>query len=270
MAIYSGYLSSFSFDVFFKSIITRSFLAEFFYSWSFIAEGGGRQLKKYSLFLIGIFLLPIIPVQAQESFDELRHPVAEVINLLVDGSTPVLINLTLDFFWVARVVWTLDFVSNQLLFTGFAGGNALANGVQVLHDGVSILGNGAIKQNHEFGHASFDVKVLSDEAGTRNRMLLSRWGIDAVVPPYGIRFISNESFQFLISDNLTVAGLAITDFTVSVGGFRTESILTENSDLSEFFLIEVINWWGFFLYQNVFVLLAAVAVTIVIIKLFRE
>ena len=228
-------------------------------------------MKKSVIVLFGILTLTFfaLPIQAQDGFTELRQPVAEVLNLEVNGTIPVLVNLTSNFQWVTRLVWALDFVSNQIMFTEFAGGPALTVGLQVLHDGSSILGNGEITKNHEFGHTSFDVKILSDEAGTKNRILLARWNIDAAVPPSGIRYISNESFQFLISDDLTDPALFITEFTVTVAGFRTESILEEDSNQADFFLIDVANWWGLFLYQNIFVLLVATASIIILIKIFR-
>lgn len=229
-------------------------------------------MRKKSVLLFAILFLTFfaLPVQAQDSLEELKHPVAEVVDIFVNGTVPVLINLTSDFEWISRVVWNLDFVSNQIIFTNFAAGSPLTNGIQVLHDGESILGNGEITKNHEFGHASFDVKVLSDEAGTKNRILLARWNIDAIAPPFGIRYISNESFQILISDDLTAPGLGITEFTLSVGGFSVEIVREGSSIQTDFFLIDVINWWGLFLYQNIFVLLAATASLIVLIKIFRN
>lgn len=229
-------------------------------------------MKKNSLFLFAVLAVTflVLPVQGQETLSELRHPVAEVLDLLINGTTPVLINTTADFHWISGVVWALDFTSNQIMFTSFAGGTALSIGIQVLHDGVSILGNGEITKNHEFGHTSFDVKILSDEAGTKNRILLARWNIQRVVPPEGIRFISNESFQILISDDLTAAGLFITDFTITVAGFRIETLRETIGIQTEFFLIDAFNWWAFFLYQNIFVLLGAAASLIVLIKIFRN
>lgn len=229
-------------------------------------------MKKYSLVLFGILALTVfsLPVQGQDNLAELRHPVAEVLDLLINGTTPVLINTTADFQWISGVVWALDFTSNQIMFTSFAAGPALGIGIQVLHDGTSILGNGEITKNHEFGHTSFDVKILSDEAGTKNRILLARWNIQRVVPPQGIRFISNESFQILISDDLTDPALAITDFTITVAGFRIETVREGTSNKADFFLIDAVNWWGLFLYQNIFVLLGASASLIILIKIFRD
>lgn len=221
---------------------------------------------------MGILLFsffPIVQSQAQKGTEELLIPIVEVIDLLFNGTTPRLCNITRNFQWISRMVWTLDFVSNQLLFTNFAGGSGLTNGVDVLSNGSSFLGDGAITMNHEFAHTSFDLIVLSDEAGTKNRILLARWSFFKFVPPNGIRHVDNTSLQFLIQDDLTAAGLAISEFTVTIEGFRSEFIpLAVGDPLSEFWIFDVINWWAFALQQNIISIIVLLAAILVVTKLF--
>lgn len=232
-----------------------------------------EKLKKISAVLIGILLFsffPIVHIQAQKGTEELIVPIVEVVDLLFNGTTPRFCNITRDFQWISRMIWALDFVSNQLLFTNFAGGSGLTNGVDVFSNGTSFLGDGEITMNHEFAHTSFDLIVLSDEAGTKNRILLARWSFNKFVPPNGIRHIDNASLQFLIQDDLTAVGLAITDFTVTIEGFRSEFIPSAVGDpLGELVIFDVINWWAFALQQNIIFIIVLLAAIIAVIKILR-
>ncbi len=213
----------------------------------------------------------ILPVNDQNSITtEFIHPVAEVVDLLINGSIPILINVTRDFLFITVLIWTMDFVANTFKFTDFAAGNPLANGIQVLHEGTSILGNGAITTNEKFAHTSFDLQILTDEAGVKNRILLARWNIVNAVPPDGIRFVNNQSFQFLIEDDLTAVGLAITDFTVTIAGFRIETVIEKTSSITDWEQFSgIILWWALALQQNIFLVLATGGIMIIVIKILR-
>lgn len=145
-------------------------------------------------------------------------PVWEKVNLLVNGSTPVTLNLTKTFHVVQRLIWHIRWSGASVSWTNFAGDAALTNGLDVLVGGVSLLGE-TIKDNEQFFEYGYDVVVNSDGGGTPGRVLTARWSFFKSAPQGLWHFDDEYKLQFKVSDNMT-ALTTPDEVVVVVQGYR--------------------------------------------------
>lgn len=163
------------------------------------------------------------------------------LNLRVDGSiTPQLINVT-GFpagSWITRMIFNIHFADNDLDFDGWGAGAALANGTALLIEGVSFLGEN-LSTNHGFGHLSGDLTIFTDDKNPKNNHFVSRLAIFEIVPPWGIQWTNNESVQFLVQDDITAGGAAVSLLQAIVEGFSIPTVAKYVSDDPR---LDLIGW----------------------------
>lgn len=168
------------------------------------------------LFLIGLGSISIIAVQGNGEIP-IRFLVAEQVNLRVDGSiTPVLINLTKDFDHVMRFVWNLIWVEQNINFDDFGTkAGPLTNGTEFLYNGTNVNGN--ITAIKDFGSASYDVRIDSDEVAQTKNHLYSRLSFTKITNINDGLDVHNFDLQFRVNDNITDV---CEEFFVFVEGYK--------------------------------------------------
>lgn len=206
--------------------------------------------KPYFHFILifTIFLLSVLGQISQISGesstitqDEKRiyEPVVEVLDLAQNGTlaTPYIVNLTKSFLFVQRMIWHLHFATNTIDFNNFGDEGALANGINVLYNGISLLDNVNITSNGHFAHESYDLTIFSDGKNPKGNMLTSRLTFTRFSPS-GLYINNERALQFYIQDDMT--GLtSISQINVTIQGLkRVNNDLIEPIDL---FYPNVIN-----------------------------
>lgn len=150
------------------------------------------------------------------------EPVVEVLDLAQNGTllAPYIVNLTEDFLIVQRLIWHLHFTTNTIDFDNFGDDTPLTNGINVLYNGISLLGNVNITANSHFAHDSYDLTILSDDKNPKDNMLISRLSFSKFTDE-GLYINNARQLQFYIQDDMTSGTLtSISMFNVTVQGFK--------------------------------------------------
>lgn len=180
-------------------------------------------MKKYFLLLtVGLFLLGSLPA----SGTTIEVPIVDVLDLKVDGSGAggTNVSVTKNFDVISRLIAHMEFVDNSVDFNDFGSGSPLVNGINliVVFSGTesSFLDGGeAIKANNQFGHAGYDITLLSDDKNPVGRVILSRLSFDKFSPVgFDNRTGLLTGFFFQVQDDLTDANT--THLEVSVEGYQ--------------------------------------------------
>ena len=223
-------------------------------------------MKKLLLVLLLSFF--IIPVTNVSSVTELRQiPVVEEIDLLVDGSiTPITKGLSKTYSYISRIIIELDYDNDKFVGSEFAAGSALTNGTSILINGDPVFPNN-ITKNDQFFTLAFDVVQFTDEATPKETHIYTRLALSNVLPPFGLFYTNSSSLSFIVQDDLTAIGLAISEFEVTVAGFLYETVVLAESFTDDFFLIAFLNNLALYLAQYWIVILGTSAVIIILIKI---
>lgn len=171
--------------------------------------------------LIFVFSLTS-PIQATT----IEKPIVDVLDLKVDGSAPggVNVSLTKSFDVISRLIAHMEFVDNSVDFNDWGSGSPLTNGIKLFVNfsgtEISFLhGGGAIKANNQFGHAGFDITLLSDDKNPVGRVILARLSFDKFSPVgFDNRTGLLSEFFFQVQDDLTDANT--THIEVSIEGYQ--------------------------------------------------
>jgi hypothetical protein len=86
-------------------------------------------MKKYFL-----LVLIVITISSTTSISQqiIKEPVIEVLDLNVDGTSGVFVNISKNFDYIQRIIFHLDFVDNTFDWNVFAGeSSALTNGINL-------------------------------------------------------------------------------------------------------------------------------------------
>ena len=182
-----------------------------------------KRIVKYIplLILLFVFSIIILPVQSAENPDSdsnaIRFMVIESVDLFVDGSVnPVLINLTEDFDHIMRLVWNLVWTDNVIDYDVFGTLIApLVNGTEVLYNGTEQLE--PIVAIKDFGSASYDVRIDSDDKNPKTNHLYSRLSFWKFVDQEDGIAQHIHPIQFRVNDDITGA---CDDFFVLIEGYK--------------------------------------------------
>lgn len=219
------------------------------------------------ILLVVILLFFIIPVTYGSADTELKQvPVVEEIDLLVDGSiTPITKSLTKTYNFISRVIIELDYDNANFVGSEFGAGAALTNGTSILINGDLVFPNN-ITTNDQFFTLAFDVVQFTDEATPKETHIYTRLALSTLLPPFGLVYAGASSLSFIVQDDLTDAGLAISKFQVVIAGSKFETVVLAESFTDDLFIIEFLNNLALYLVQYWFVIVAVSAIGIVVIK----
>jgi hypothetical protein len=148
-------------------------------------------------------------------------PKFETLDLLVNGSTPVLVKVLEDFTYISRVILTMRFPTSTLSYSEFGEDTALTNGFYMQYSGAThttLMGDDApLKDNGGFFRFGYDVVIQSDAVATPNKILSARWSFDKW-NPHGLGMWDGEEFGFVIRDNMT-ALTSVSELLATVQGW---------------------------------------------------
>ena len=222
-------------------------------------------MKKVLLVLVlFLFLIPITDVSSTTEPQQI--PVVETIDLFIDGSTPVRINLTKDFDYVMRLIFELEYDDPSFIGTEFAENGPLVNGICICVYNSPLL-DFNITINDHFARVAYDTTVFHDDKDPKNTHIFSRFSFFKFSPPFGLSYTNNDSLFFIVQDDMTNATYDITHFEIQVEGFRLEEILLAESFDDGLYYIDFLNNLALFLAQNWVVVLGVSAIIIILIKI---
>lgn len=227
-----------------------------------------KKMFKLLIFYLAIIFLtigtiPLISISADNSIPKL--PLDDTVDLLINGSIPIRINLTKDFDFVTRIIIELDYDDPNYLGSNFAAAGPLTNGFCFCLEGESYF-DFNITANDDFTHMSYDTTVFKDDKNPKVTHVYSRLSFWKIAPPYGLAITSNDSLFFIVQDDMTAAALAIIDFEINVQGFKFVTDIPAESFTDDLFIIEFLNNLALYLVQYWFIIVAVSAIVIVVIK----
>ena len=165
--------------------------------------------------VLGSLLLGLLP-QETAAVD---IPVIDELNLYLDGSgTPILVNLTKSFDVISRVIWHLEWSSNDFFWNQFGNAAALINGSNIVYNSTDLLPMN-LTENESFAKTAYDTSVLSDTRAPKLWHLFSRLTFWKFMPAdsMGLSLLNGETFQIHIQDDITAV---CDDFSIVVEGYR--------------------------------------------------
>ncbi|MHA2010529.1 MAG: hypothetical protein ACW980_24715 [Promethearchaeota archaeon] len=193
-------------------------------------------MKKY-IFLI-LLVLTATSTSTSTSQQFIHEPLVEILDLDVDGSTAVFVNISKGFDFVKRIIWNLDFATNAFETGKFADDTALTNGINIYYNDVSILDDDNITNNAKFSHTSYDIAIITSDKNPKERLLVSRWSFDKFTPE-GLKINSDRTLAFHIQDN--ISALASVDvFQVTIEGY-SKTVDSYFNLANDYFYPNVIN-----------------------------
>ncbi|HDZ16661.1 hypothetical protein LCGC14_1068320 [marine sediment metagenome] len=177
------------------------------------------------LIIIGSLLLIVFPIVGANGQNQIpdgtvfRDPVIEIIDLNIDGTGGVFVNVSQDFDYIMRLVYNLDFIDNSLDFDVFAGEAApLTNGLLMFYNDIPFLNGSGLKSNDDFGNIGYDLSVLSDEKNPKGRTILGRLSFFKFIVG-GLLINDQRTLAFKVQDNMS-ALTSIDEFSVAVEGYK--------------------------------------------------
>lgn len=177
------------------------------------------------LIIIGSLLLIVFPIVGANGQNQIPDgivfldPVIEILDLNIDGTGGVFVNISKDFDYIMRLVYNLDFIDNSLDFDVFAGEAApLTNGLLMFYNDISFLNGSGIKSNDDFGNIGYDVSVLSDEKNPKGRTILGRLSFFKFIVG-GLLINDQRTLAFKVQDNMS-ALTSIDELSVAIEGYK--------------------------------------------------
>jgi len=146
------------------------------------------------------------------------HPVWEILDLDVDGSTPTIVPAQKSYTYIERIIWLLYFSATSLDWEKFANDTALTNGLSVMYNGENISSDHTIGSNEDFHIWGYDVAVQSDDISPKNRVLTARWTFSKSIP-HGLGMWYGQQFGIRVADDMT-ALTSIIEFHVAIQGWK--------------------------------------------------
>jgi hypothetical protein len=125
-----------------------------------------------------------------------------------------------------RIIFHMDFVAANLLFSVFAGeAAALTNGIMFRYNDRNILTT-PIRKNNDLYHISYDVDIASDATAPKINTIVSRLSFFKFMPN-GLELKSEDNFEIVIQDDLSglVAG---TEVKAILQGYNLETREADN------------------------------------------
>jgi len=191
-------------------------------------------MKKY---LLLILISVTIVTQNNIKVNSQSLPLAEVLDLKVDGSgnNGVNISLTTTFSIITRLIVKVEFETNDMNLNDWGNGTSLVNGTNLYMNysgSILELTSLPIKRNGDFGQLGYELSFLEDDKNPKSRIILSL--VDFLnLHPYGLdnrSGVINDIF-FHVQDNLTVANTSI--FSVAFLGcincYTPDTIIVGNT-----------------------------------------
>jgi len=159
-----------------------------------------------ALLIINLFLFNTSNVQATSRIVSssplvYNQPVTEELNLLINGTGGVWVNVSKQFDYILAMTIHLEFTSSTLAFDEFGSDAALTNGFAYYYNNINLLDNDFIQANHELGHQDGNLEIFSDSTAPKHysfydNILFTTWVSD------GLEMLNNKSFGFLIQDDM--------------------------------------------------------------------
>lgn len=132
-----------------------------------------------------------------------KMPVIEHLSLDVDGSAGAIeVVPQKNYKRISRIIFHLEWLAAQIIFTNFMAGSALTNGLNLLYEGRELL-NVPIKTITGFSEYAYDTRVTQDGSGTKVNQLVSRLSFTKFTNDQGLVIDSRRTFKFTVSDNLS-------------------------------------------------------------------
>ncbi len=148
-----------------------------------------------------------------------REPVIEPLDLIINGTGGVFVNITKDFDIVMRIIWHIDFAASFIDFGNFADDTALTNGLLVFYNDVSVLnGGGAIKRNDDLAHLGYDINILEDGRSPKDFTILGRLSFFKINVD-GLKIEPGKSLAFLVQDDMTALS-SLVELEIFVEGYK--------------------------------------------------
>lgn len=191
-------------------------------------------------FLIIFFLLVVSAAADINETDRKQLPLTESIDLLINGSTPIILNITKDFDFIGRIIFELDYDDPNYIGSEFAKDSALVNGISICVNNKSFFDFNITKNDH-FPRIAYDTVIFQDDKQPAETHIYSRFSFHKFSPPYGLSYTSNSSFFIIIQDDMTDVSLAIVDFILEIQGFQWDETKTVQGDLTNPF--NTLNIW---------------------------
>lgn len=142
-------------------------------------------------------------------------PVMEEVDLMVIAQE---IPLKKRFDFVSRIIWYVQWPSNQVLFTTFGVDTALTNGIQVKYINDLILPH-PIRTNGEFSETAYDVRIDTDATGTKINQLTARLSFTKFTKDeVGLKIDAWRNLFLVVQDNLS--GSSNSKIIATVEGWR--------------------------------------------------
>lgn len=145
-------------------------------------------------------------------------PVFETLDLLVDGSPAVFVEVSSTFDFISRVIMTMRFPTSTLSYLEFGEDTALTNGFYMSYNGTTIGDLDPVKNNGDFFRFGYDVAIASDAVATPNKILSARWSFNKW-NPHGLAMWDQEDFGFYVQDDMT-ALTTVSELKATVQGWR--------------------------------------------------
>ena len=195
------------------------------------------------IFFLIILFLPVVSIAAIADIndtDRKQFPLSETIDLLLDGSTPIRINLTKDFDFISRILFELGYDDPTFIGSEFAKGSALSNGICICVNNEPFFDFNITKNDH-FPRIAYDTTIFQDDKQPAETHIYSRFSFSKFSSPYGLAYTSNSSFFVIIQDDMTAVSLAIVEFNLEIQGFRWDETKIEQQELTNPF--DTMNIW---------------------------
>ena len=154
-----------------------------------------------------------------------RFPVQmvwEVLDLTVNGATPVTITPSKSVQLWTRIIWHMVFDDDAIDVAVFAGETStLTNGIQFYNYGNALLDD-PIVANTDFFKYGYDVNILTDGRSPKRNILSSRWTFSKSTPA-GIVKLGDvaDDFYIIVSDDLRPVTLTtLLELKVTLQGYQ--------------------------------------------------
>ncbi len=147
--------------------------------------------------------------------DKFPIPVVEEIDLKVTAGE---ISLKKDINCISRILFTIVFPTNTLLYTTFGVDAALTNGINIRYLKELLFDHG-IRTNGEFMEFAYDINILTDATAVKINYLTARLSFFKFTKDdLGLKIDSRRKFFLVVGDNLS--GSSNTRIIANVQGWR--------------------------------------------------
>ena len=143
-------------------------------------------------------------------------PVIDVLDLRVNIGE---VRPNKTFRYLRRMMFSIIFPANSVLFSKFGADAALTNGIKMIYKGEAVAPIG-LKDMFSFSRLAYDMRIDTDEtAVTKLNMMTARFSMWKVTrDEMGFYMGAGTDFHFKVQDNLS--GSANTSIVVILQGWR--------------------------------------------------